>query len=164
MCLTFCMITHRCISYKWGSSEPGCKCGMTTAFSVGVVNSLSYWMVCPWLKLPVALLYPSETSLSLALNFWNGRHEGSPGTIRGATSIYTMATRAGVEDRWVVGVGWPACAIANRLLPLWQQMSVEQGGCRRVSVALWQGTFGWCQGLIPSHHRSSLHQHPSGGK
>lgn len=47
VCSTFCIINHRCMCFKWGSSEPGCKCGMTTALSVGVVNSLSNWMVCP---------------------------------------------------------------------------------------------------------------------
>lgn len=57
------------------------------------------------------LLYQSKTSVSSALNFRNEHHEGSAGAIRGAIGhlcsniIYRMATRAGAEDRWVVGVG-----------------------------------------------------------
>lgn len=31
---------------------------------------------------------------------------------------YRMATRAGAEDRWVVGVGWSACATVDPLPPL----------------------------------------------
>lgn len=141
---------------------------MTTVLSLGIVNSLSHLSVCHCQKLPVALLYQSQTSLSLALNFRNEHHEGSPEAIRGAIShIYTMATRSGAEDRWVVGVGRPACATADPLPPLWQQMRMEQGGCQGVSVTLWQRPFGWCQGLY--HHITeapyiSIHQEASGGK
>lgn len=78
-----------------------------------------------------------------------------------------MATCAGMEDRWVVGVGRSACATADPLPPLWQQMRFGQGRCRRVSVALKGWPLGWCQGLyrrIPEPPYISIHQEASGGK
>lgn len=62
-------------------------------------------------KLPIAPLYKTETVLSLALNFTYKHYKGSLGAIRGAINhLHTKATRAGVEGRWVVGVGQPASA------------------------------------------------------
>lgn len=42
--------------------------------------------------------------------------------------IYRMATRAGAEDGWMVGVGQAVCATTDPLPPLKEQMRFGQGG------------------------------------
>lgn len=134
---------------------------------LSIVNTLSY------LSLPKAsrwtLLYQSKTSVS-STHFRNDHHVGSAGAIRHAIGhlcyniTYKMATCAGAEDRWVVGVGQPVCATADPFRHCSSRFGLDRVATEG-SVWLCSGDrLRWCQGLYRHITEAPPHQHPSGGK